>query len=266
MKRLLIADKREALLVTMETILKHWGYRVTATSRQEQLLAFLNQSEADLLLLGASFLAKAEPALLNAVAAKTAEGSCPLIVLTEDGTAEPQKIPHETLAIPLDIFTLFSVVQSHLKDVPRRNLRLTLRLPGMLCRGESCHLTEVLSLSTKGMFIKTVFPMKEGDRLTVTLPLLGMKREMEIEGRVLYAVLPGPENNYLQGVGFEFLNLDAEAENTLETFLEKHFLGELAARQRGSQVPLEEQVRSRRPEVTLHLLSGEADTEEDDGD
>lgn len=253
MKRLLIGDLREELLSTIEVILRHWGYRVLASSRPEQLEALLQETAPDLLILGSGLLRDGESPLARAVHRRVAEGAAPLIVLMEAEGAVPVRTPHEALAVPLDLFALFALVQKHLEKHPRRTMRLALQLPGMLCAGENCQLAEVLSLSLHGLFVKTGFRAGRGDGLRVVFPLLGMQKELELEGRILYRVEPSAENNYLQGIGIEFTALSAETRSVLEAFLEQRFLSDLTARPDGEQALSPKQLKERRGEVTLRL-------------
>jgi Tfp pilus assembly protein PilZ len=253
MKRLIIGDSRDKLLSTIEVILRHWGYRLLVSTRPEQVLAFLKESAPDLLILGAGMLDQS-PALYEAVAARTQGAALPLIILGEEGHPGEFPSPHETLAVPIDIFALFKLIQKHMEKYPRKHLRLALKLPGILCREEACHLTEILSLSTVGLFIKTGFRLEPGANLSVAFPLMGMKRELELTGKILYCVHPAQENNYLQGVGIEFTGLDMETTRALEAFIEERLLGELSDKPATAGDLTREEIHSHRGEITLRLL------------
>ncbi len=229
MKRLLLGDLRIPLLTTTETILKHWGFRVLASSKEEQIKSVFAETTPNLLILGSGVLHQGGEGLLNAIEKPVRSGACPLIVLEDEKFPVSVPLPHELLTAPINVFALFEQVQKHLEKYPRKNLRLPLKLPGMFSRQNACYLAEVLSLSTHGLFIKAVDKMSPGDSLTVVIPLVGMKKELELEGRVLYNVNPGPENNYLQGVGIEFTNLDDESSLDLKEFIKHRFLGELGS-------------------------------------
>jgi len=238
MKRLLVGDNCEGLLSTLEVVLRHWGYRVLVSSRPPELVELLRETSPDLLIMGSRILAVPASPLAAEVHRHVGENKKPLIVLQESPTDSSLDLPHETLGAPPDIFSLFSLVQKHLEHHPRRNLRLAIQLPGMLCAGETCHLAEVLSLSTNGLFVKAGFRPAANTPLRVIIPLLGMKRELELNGRILYRVEPGSDNNYFQGIGIEFVDLDQDSVLLLQTFLEKRFLGDLAARTGGEQLRL----------------------------
>jgi len=226
MKRILIGDHRESLLATVETILRHLGYRVLVSSIPSRLTAFLQETSPDLMLFGAVLL-RANPDLGQMLEKKSAETSAPLVILDENPEKEPLIPGHEVLSLPLDLFSLFAVVQHHLEDIPRQHLRLALRMPGMLCLGENCNLVQLLSLSRRGMFVKTSTRMNDDQPLKVIIPLMGMNRELEISGQILYRVHPTPDNNYLQGIGVGFPDLDDEAAQALDAFIAGRFFGDL---------------------------------------
>ncbi len=231
MKRLLIGDRRERLLSTLEVILRNWGYRALVTSNRAELRSLIEEGSPGLLIIGASFLEETSTPLGQAVENCVTLGQCPLIVMGEAGFDIPISLPHEYLDFPPDVFALFSIIQRHLNKHPRHNLRVSLHLPAMVCFGKNCQWSEVLSLSRRGLFVKTGFRLNKGDMVKIVLPLLGMKKELEVEGQVLYRIEPDPENNYLQGMGIEFSRAPDENSRALEAFIEKTFFGELAARE-----------------------------------
>lgn len=253
MKRLIIGDHREKLLSTLETLLKHWGYRVLASSRPEQLEAFLQEIRPDVIIMGARFLTEQHTSLKEALSKRITKDKSPLVVLAEENITPVLDITHDTLKVPVEIFTLFELIQRYLEKYPRKNLRLALKLPSMLCKGETSHLAEIMSLSTHGLFIKTSYQMKQGDHIKVILPLIGMKKELELEGRVLYHVSPDPENNYLEGVGVEFTSLNDEVLEALHAFIENRLLDKLTAIHRGARDLSMDQIRTTSKEVTLKL-------------
>jgi Tfp pilus assembly protein PilZ/CheY-like chemotaxis protein len=247
MKRLLVGDHRAKLLETIELIVKHWGYRLVASTRAEPLIEFLQTSAADLLILGPSLLGSADSALGRLVERQIREEHCPVIVLGEAGIADPLQEPHDYLEAPIDIFDLFALVQRHLEQFPRKNLRLAVRLPGLIRSGKASHLADVLSLSREGLFIKSGFLLEQGAEVTIGLSLIGMKKELQLAGRVLYRVHPAPENNYLQGLGIAFEPSDNPDQRALEAFIEHRFLEEVAARQ--GAVPVDtEQIKRHDPQ------------------
>lgn len=252
MKRLLIGDSRDELLSTLEVILRHWGYRVLVSTRPAPLEELLLETSPDLLVMGARFLANQNSALSQIVNRHVVERKCPLIVLQEYPLITTTTVPHETLGVPLDLFKLFSLIQTHLEKHPRHNLRLAIQLPGMICTDKTCHLAEVLSLSTNGLFVKTGFRPADNAELNIVIPLLGMKKELELQGRILYRVNPGPDNNYFQGLGIEFAKTSDDARKDLQAFLAHRFIGDLASRPGGEQIRLDSH-HPRTGGITLRL-------------
>ncbi|HAD03539.1 MAG: hypothetical protein A2091_08565 [Desulfuromonadales bacterium GWD2_61_12] len=253
MKRILVGDSREGLITTLEAILKHWGYRVVACTKASTLTQLLREISPDLLLLGHDLLATGGSELFAQISTCATSGRCPLIMI-EGQTPRQTSLPHETLGLPLDLFTLFSLVQPHLEKIPRRNLRLSVKLPGLLCRGESSLLAEVLSLSTHGLFVKSPLRAEVGEKLHVVLPLMGMKQEVEIDGEVLYSIRPGVENNYLQGFGLGFSATDPDKLNALQSFIEAKVLGEVSERHVDLESLAREHLQTRNDTVTLRLI------------
>jgi Tfp pilus assembly protein PilZ len=235
MKRLLIGEQREDLLATLEIILKHWGYRVLASSRVDEITDLLRESQPDFVVIGCDLLSGTDSKLRQQLQAQSGRSKHPLIALGSD-TPCTSELPHIVLNVPVDIFELFEVVQKHLEKHPRRNLRMAVKLPGMVCRNEGSELAEVLSISSQGLFIKTTFKVKLEDTFQVIFPLTGMNQELELEGRVVYRMEPGPENNYRQGVGIEFSSLSSDHKAKLEHFLEQRLLDELTEGQRGKEL------------------------------
>ncbi len=253
MKRLLVGDHREKLLATLETILRHWGYRTLVSSSQQRLISLVKETTPDLLIFGARILTKTTSPLSQMVAKKVLNGT-PLLLMPENSTIPAPQIPHETLPVPIDIFTLFEKVQKYLEEYPRKNIRLALKLPGMLCLGDSCHLAEVISLSTRGLFVKTGFRLQKGDTFSIVFPLLGMKKELEVMGRILYSVKPDPDNNFLQGVGVEFTDIGQDTLEALQGFLEGCLLDNLPG-QSGEIFVAENSFKNSTEKPTLHLIN-----------
>jgi len=226
MKSLLLADDRLDLLATLEPILKHWGYRVLTATTVAQVRAFLAASNPVLLLIGSN--------LLNSPELHLPHPPLPLLALDHPESPHPHMQPDMTLGVPIDIFALFSFIQSRVECHPRQNLRLQVRLPGMYrLKGKEFVLADVLSLSMHGLFCRSPLRLVAGDRLSAVFPLLGCGREIEVEGTVLYTIEPSVENNYLQGFAMGFEALNEEQASLLGRFIEERLLAEVSACQTG---------------------------------
>jgi Tfp pilus assembly protein PilZ len=252
MKRLLLADCRDELLTTLEVILKHWGYRVLATSRPADILQSLQTSPPELIIVGEDLLDSPSDQLNRAFRHLLQEQKTAIVLLkTAVGTASPPAgIPR--LDVPVDLFELFELVQAHLESQPRRNLRLAVKFPGMVCQGERSNLAEVISVSSHGLFIKTTFQLEDDDNLRIIIPLLGMKKELDLPGKVIYRVEPSVQNNYRQGVGIEFTALGEVEQGLLAKYVEMRFLEELSESRRGLDV-VPAQIR-RQPEDLVRIV------------
>ncbi|MBW2477128.1 MAG: PilZ domain-containing protein [Deltaproteobacteria bacterium] len=234
MKCFLLADNRPDLLATLEPILKHWGYRVVSATNAQQATALLAESSLSLLIFGQKIFADKSFALNKAIQEQITSSQLPLIILKQNSDHPLPVEPNAILDVPVDIFALFAFIQRYVEKHPRQNLRLQLRLPGMYRVGNDEYtLSDVLSLSTKGLFFKTPMRLRKGDNVTVVFPLYGHCKELEIESKVLYVIQPEPSNNFMQGFGVGFQGLSAAEEANLEKFIEEHFLREVSSSQAG---------------------------------
>lgn len=233
MKRLLVAETRYELLSTLEVILKHWGYRVLALTRPDDILQSLATYPPDLLIVGADLLQSPSEPLNRALRHLLQDPTSPTLVLKNQADIALRHSGGVNLDVPIDLFVLFESVQTYLEKHPRRNLRMAVALPGMVCQKERSNLAEVISVSKQGLFIKTNFQLGDDETLRVILPLLGMNKELDLRSRVIYRMEPSLLNNYQQGVGIEFTELSENESRDLEDYLEKQFLEELADSQRG---------------------------------
>lgn len=235
MKRILLGAVSEELLGTLEIILKHWGYRTLVTSRDKEFCELFENSPPDLVLIGRKMLEGAASELQALLQEQLIRTDLPLFVLGT-GPAIPIPRPYIEIDVPVDIFALFELVQRYIEKHPRRNLRLEVSIPGMVCRDQGSELAEVLSISSRGLFIKTSFRLEPKDHFQVLFPLMGMNQELELPGRVVYRMDPRPENNYRQGVGLEFTELTEETRRRLEEFLEQRLFRDLGETKRSAEL------------------------------
>ncbi|NLV23653.1 MAG: hypothetical protein GXY54_02575 [Deltaproteobacteria bacterium] len=231
MKLIVVGDRREHLLNTLEIILKHWGYRVLVSSNPEQVKAVLKDMDADLLILGSGLFPEGNPFWINNLnlRKKIPPKNPPTILLDNKDFSHIRDAGDSLLPVPVNIFSLFQLIQGYLEKIPRRNIRLTVQLPAILFTDGDFRFGEILSLSIQGMFLKNSSRLKKGSPVRVLFPLLGMNKEIEVEARVRYHIAPNIENNFLEGVGLEFSNPKREETLWLQTFIEKSFRGELEA-------------------------------------
>lgn len=224
MKRVLIGDNREEWVSTLESLLKNWGYRAIATESPESFLEIQQELEPDLLIVGPSLFAeKVSAARINRLETHR--------ISIKDPQNKPTWRPQgAVLDFPVDVFQLFSMVQQRLEKIPRRNIRLNVRMPGLYDNGNGPCIAEVLSLSPEGLFLKTGTKLDRIEDLNLVLPLIGMQTELEIRGRIAYRVEPAPENNYMQGLGIEFVDLDSARMEVLEQYVEGLLFNELNER------------------------------------
>lgn len=106
-----------------------------------------------------------------------------------------------------DPFTINSLLQQFVPTYSRQHPRLATRLPGLYSRSsEKSKMCEIVNLSPGGAFIRTTEALPlSGELVEITVPLIGLRKEIELRGRVINLVLPTEQNNYLQGIGVRFV-------------------------------------------------------------
>jgi Tfp pilus assembly protein PilZ len=106
-----------------------------------------------------------------------------------------------------DPFTINALLQRFIPTYSRQHPRLGTRLPGLYTRSTgSCQICEIINLSPGGAFIRTTETLPSyGEELRVNVPLIGLRKELELNSRVVSQIFPSDENNYAQGVGVSFL-------------------------------------------------------------
>ncbi len=229
MKRVLVASKHQHLLSNLDMVLKHWGYRSLTSHHRDDILELLETSEPDLVIFDAPWLRENQPHLTPLIPLLENRQNTHYAIMEDDQRpfpGLPSKLPQKRVAA--DIFSIYSLTQSLLQNHPRKRLRTGVHLPGMFRRHGRCwNMGQIMTLGTGGMFIQSGFHLQRDEPLNFCIPLLGMKQEIEISGRVLYAVEPCQENNYLQGYGIEFEGLVDETAHALRRFVAGCFLHDI---------------------------------------
>lgn len=120
-------------------------------------------------------------------------------------------LPAEFLARITDIterdpFTINALLQRYIPTYSRQHPRLGTRLPGLFSRVTSSgQICEIINLSPGGAFIRTTESLPScGEELLLVVPLLGLRKEVELECSVVSRILPSEFNNYIQGIGVRF--------------------------------------------------------------
>ncbi|KIH76821.1 PilZ domain-containing protein [Geoalkalibacter ferrihydriticus] len=228
MKRVLIASGQRGLMSNLDMVLKHWGYRPLSSSHRDDICGLLQATDPELVIFDAPWLRKHASDLLHLVP-QMEQQATRLAVLDDCKEVLPHLsacLPYQK--IPSDIFSLYGLTQAVLQNHPRRRLRTGVHLPGMLRRdGRPWDLTQIQTLGTGGMFIRSGYRLHHSETLRLCVPLFGMKEELEALGRVVYEIHPTMENNYMQGYGIEFTSLSAQSRQSLSRFVAGCFVREL---------------------------------------
>jgi len=107
-----------------------------------------------------------------------------------------------------DPFTINALLQRFVPSYSRQHPRLGTRLPGLYTRSTGgCQICEILNLGPGGAFIRMTETLPaSGEELCVNVPLIGLRKELEMNSRVVSQILPSEVNNYVQGIGVSFID------------------------------------------------------------
>jgi len=227
-KQIMVVHQQPQVLSSLEMVLGNWGYALEKASSVQEMNSRLRKTKPRFLILE-NGLITAEQLDNLPLLAREKKSKDLTIALLGKGSPDANIPANYTLNLPLNIFALYEAVQKSLEPIPRQDVRVKVRLPGMVRPGNKhFNLGEVLCLSTGGMFIRCGIPLPTGTQLEIILPLLGLKCELEITGEVIYQVTPCVENNYNQGVGIRFNNLKFKDKELLEKYLENRLQEDLS--------------------------------------
>jgi len=228
MKQILAVHQQQPILNSLQMVLNNWGYQIETAKSPQEMNARLKKHNPDFLIIENGLLSKNQLENLPFVSRQMKAKNVAVALLGEAVDSEPLETTY-VLPMPLNIFALYEALQKSLEPVPRQDVRVKVRIPGMVRPGDKhFNLGEVLCLSTGGMFIRCGIPLPTGTEAEIILPLIGMKHELEIKGEVIYQVTPTAENNYNQGVGIRFSDLSMNEKQLLEDYLEKRLEEDLS--------------------------------------
>jgi Tfp pilus assembly protein PilZ len=204
---ILIACKGQSM-PRLERILQRWGCR-TSVAAGEALLRLFQEDRPDLLLVDSGIRKGERLQLANL----SAQRDCPLLELTDH-------LRIQSDGLPTDILVFWETLWQCLVRYPRRELRIRMSLPVLIETNGGNSIGQILNLSSGGAFLKNgCSQAKAGDTVLITIPLLGMKKELELTGKVLYLIEATQESGFRQGLGIAFQNCSATDQQLVRDYI-----------------------------------------------
>ena len=190
-------------LSELEPALERMGFIAELFQDFSRLRLAMNKTSPNLLLVDENVCAGGETSAEFNVLRHNPDKICQFLVV--------KKMGGHWLFIDLFEKRSFQTIKLHdyffknLKSYSRKYLRLSVDLPAMLSHENINEFTKITSLGTGGAFFKTgIHSPETGQAVNMTIPLLGQHAELNINGRIVYAVAPSQANNFIQGVGVSF--------------------------------------------------------------
>jgi hypothetical protein len=199
-------------------LLQRLGFVVEVFPNIDAALGAHGRTTPDLLLIDGAMLAGAAQKALDGLA-RLAKGGCPLVVL---GDEAPSTLPFDSDQLPtrVELDSLQQLLRRRVESYSRQHPRVDTNLPGLYASGNNSQFCEILNLSAGGAYIKLGSPLAQGlEEVKLFIPLLGMKKELELLSEVVFQTKPSEENNYQQGAGIRFRIEDVETARQLEDYL-----------------------------------------------
>lgn len=198
----------EAESVKWRFLFNFLGVESAPLRNEKELTQSLLNDEVGLVIFDHILLGEVFPALEPSCLQWVARGGG--IALT--GQSGCCQLPASFLAMVTDIserdpFTINALLQRFVPTYSRQHPRLGTRLPGLYTRVTGdCQICEIINLSPGGAFVRTAESLPStGEDLRITVPLFGLRKELELNGRVVSQILPNEANNFAQGFGVKFI-------------------------------------------------------------
>jgi len=238
--RLISAVDRDPNHLHYLTLLLHrMGYRVEAAATDAAARRSIGKQVPDLVVAHFPLVGDNDLAFLQELRVNQRTAAVPVIVITSSGDLVGAKDclaagAAECIAWPVEAEELYFSVQKALERVPRRNLRMLLRLPVYVnsdpleCSANGCETV----LSAKGMYVETRYPAAEREKLTVQF-MLG-DRPVSVDATVLFSDYPGPALGRETGMGLYFTKIAPED----EAFIRQYIHNAISSGEPGGKVGL----------------------------
>jgi DNA-binding response OmpR family regulator len=205
-------------------LLQRLGYRVDAASSEAAARRSIGRSLPDLVIVHFLVVGDDSLAFLQEFRRDPRMAALPVIAITSSGDLVGEKRcldagATDCLFKPFQAEELYFTVQKAIEPVPRRNLRIPLRMPVYVnddlldCGAAGCDAI----LSAKGMYVQTRHPAAEREHLAVRFTL--GNRPVSVNGHVLFSDYPGPALGRETGMGIYFTKIAPEDEAYIRQYI-----------------------------------------------
>lgn len=235
--KILVTDDNLAIRIMLEDILSEAGYSVKIASDGEEAIEILGKNDFDLLILDLLMPKKSGFEVLDYLSAE--KGRKPL-VLVLTGIFKSQKEIDRLRKLGAKGYIYKSApIEEILYRVnmvlfpTEKNTRNSPRIPISIAvdykHDGEWFTTYTATLSSGGMFLRTVNIFKEGTELFMKFVLPEVNRTISTEGKVIWSNEYSPESRKrsLPGMGVIFKNLPDATQGTLDSFITKKISSDL---------------------------------------
>lgn len=243
-KRLIaLADSDSAHLYFTSMVLQRLDYSINTMNSAEDVLAFLEVAQPDLILTEISLAGTDGVELLKKIKRTPATNALPVIVLTSSKDPKVKEACQREnctnyLQKPVEPDVLYAAIQKVTETTPRQYIRLATSLNVMVGEGrdaeEAVIQNYITALSEQGMFVNTEKPKPVGLRIPITIFLEANR--IKVEGMVLYSFDRGKGPLRTAGMGVKFVRIGSEDQALIRQFIHRRITKGLTMGQIGGTI------------------------------
>lgn len=204
--------------IHIQTLLQRLAFHVEVFHQLDGALSHVGKGVPDVLLIVRDFMLELSPKTTQSLA-RVANAGCTLVVLGDE-PLPPLPFPCERLPVAAELRDLHQLLGRCVESYSRQQPRIETNLPGLYANGDNSYFCEIVNLSASGAYIRLGTPFAQGvESVRLYIPLLGMKKELELHSDIVFQTKPSEENNYQQGAGIRFRIDDESMVRQLEEYL-----------------------------------------------
>jgi CheY-like chemotaxis protein len=216
-------DANHLLYLTM--LLQRFGYQVDGVSSSAAAWERIDKGAPSLVIAAFGIVGGEELSFLEQLRSDRRTAGVPVIAITSSGDFVIESRCRaagalECFSRPAPAEELYRAVQQAIEATPRRNLRVSLKIPIFVdnrplgCAEGGCNTV----LSAQGMFVQTERPAQENERLALRF-LLG-SRPVSVDALVLYSDLPAKTGSREPGMRLAFTRISPDDEAFVRQYIQ----------------------------------------------
>lgn len=222
---ILVVERDANHLFYLTVLLQRFGYPVAGVSDARGAWDRIREATPSIIIAAFGIVGGEDSVFLEHLRSEQRTASVPVLAITSSGDFVSESRCRSSGAIecfsrPVPAEELYRAVQQAIEATPRRNLRISLRMPVYVdnrpldCPEQGCETT----LSAQGMHVRTGWPRRDKERVTVQFSL--GPRPVSVEAQVMHIERTSSTTNERSGMRFAFVKISATDEAYIRQFIQ----------------------------------------------